>query len=103
TCALPISTPNVGVNLPNTSFSYNVSGTLSFGTGVGNVDNYNVAADLVNVGSADKVYQLKPASAIKTAASDGGEVGAFGGDTPYIISGIPPIPAILSMTNSATG
>lgn len=43
----------------------------------------------VNEGSDDAKWQLLPSSAAKGAATHGGDCGAFGGATPYVLSGIP--------------
>jgi hypothetical protein len=91
---------------PGTTFTYNVSDGNTFSSGTGNQINYDVTSDRIASGagiSTDETYQLKAGSALKTAASDGGEVGAFGGATPYVISGIPPIPSITNMVNTGTG
>jgi hypothetical protein len=97
--------PNI--NVWNTTVSYNVSNYTTFGAiGIGNQDNYNIAADLTPSGpgiSNDELYKIQPASPLKTAGNTGGEVGAYGGGTPYVVSGIPAIPSIVKMINSATG
>ena len=43
----------------------------------------------VNEGSEDAKWQLLTTSAAKGAATHGGDCGAFGGPTPYVLSGIP--------------
>lgn len=43
----------------------------------------------VNEGSEDAKWQLLKTSAAKGAATHGGDCGAFGGPTPYVLSGIP--------------
>lgn len=43
----------------------------------------------VNEGSDDAKWQLLDSSAAKGAATHGGDCGAFGGPTPYVLSGIP--------------
>lgn len=43
----------------------------------------------VGEGSEDGMYQLAENSPAKNAATHGGDCGAFGGETPYILSGIP--------------
>lgn len=56
-------------------------------------NNHYVGATVENTfvmsGSDDAKYQLLETSAAKKAASNGGDCGAFGGETPYILSGIP--------------
>jgi len=42
-------------------------------------------------------FGLKPDSAAFTAADDGGQVGIFGGDSPFIIGAFPPVPRITEL------
>jgi hypothetical protein len=90
----------------NVTFSYNVSATNTFIGGVGNQNNFDVTSALIGTGtgiSADEAFQIKTGSPLKTAGSGGIEIGAFGGPTPYVVSGIPAIPSTTSLTNTATG
>lgn len=94
------------ISFTNVTYSYNVSTANSFGGGVANQNNYNVSAQYITAGaniSADEAYQLKAGSPLKTIGAAGAEVGAYGGTTPYVVSGIPAIPSVVTMTNSATG
>jgi len=43
----------------------------------------------VNKGSDDAKWQILDSSAAKSGATHGGDCGAFGGSTPYVLSGIP--------------
>lgn len=56
-------------------------------------NNYYVGATIentfVNEGSDDAKWQLLDGSAAKGAATHGGDCGAFGGPTPYVLSGLP--------------
>lgn len=90
----------------NVTMSNNISHGNHFPAINGNQNNVNVAAALVGSGagiSLDEAYQPKAGSSLKTAGSGGTEVGAFGGPTPYVISGIPPFPTIQTMLNTGTG
>jgi hypothetical protein len=101
-----IFTQSAGVTFSNTTFSYNFAPGNTFTGGVGNQNNYNVLAQLIGAGtgiSDDEAYQIKAGSPLKTAGSGGTEVGAYGGPTPYVVSGIPAIPSIVNMNNTATG
>lgn len=55
--------------------------------------NYYVGATIesvfVNEGTEDARYMLRDDSPAKGVASHGGDCGAFGGSTPYVLSGIP--------------
>lgn len=58
-----------------------------------NYNNHDIGATIeslfVNEGSDDGKWKLSANSSAKGAASDGGDCGAFGGRTPYVLSGIP--------------
>lgn len=91
-------------SLTNVTSSYNISTGSSFPAGIGNESNYDIVTDPPWLGSAnDAAYQIKPGDPLKTKGSGGIEVGAYGGTTPYIVSGIPAIPSITSFVNTATG
>jgi hypothetical protein len=95
------------IALTNVTHSYNVSTGVSFSGGTGNVNSYDILTNAELVGatgnSADEAYQVKVASTLRTLGSGGSQVGAFGGTTPYIISGIPAIPSITGFVNTSTG
>jgi hypothetical protein len=48
----------------------------------------------VGTGSTDGQWQLKPGSPAIGAGVGGVDCGMFGGDSPYVLSGIPSIPTI---------
>lgn len=90
----------------NVSTSYNASYGSHFEAINGNLNNYDVAASFVGTGSGlsdDERVQIKSGSSLKTAGSAGTEIGAYGGTTPYVVSGIPAIPSITGFNNTATG
>jgi hypothetical protein len=96
------------VSFSNVTYSYNVSVGGTFSGGIGNVNNYDIVTNSELTGSgtglsADEAYIIKAGSSLKTLGNGGTEVGAYGGSTPYIVSGIPPIPSIVNMINSGTG
>jgi len=94
------------ITFNNVSSSFNVSSTVSFSNDSGNQNSVNVTNELIGTGtgiSLDEQYQLKSGSTLKTAGSGGTEVGAYGGATPYVVSGISAIPSIVNMSNTATG
>jgi hypothetical protein len=95
-----------GITTTNVSASYNVSSGTAIIAGIGNVSAYDVASDLLGTGSGisvDEAFKVKVGTGLKTMGSSSSEVGAYGGLTPYIVSGIPAIPSIISMINSGTG
>ena len=66
-------------------------------------DNTDLATVLANIGSADGLWQLAANSAALGAGLNGADQGAFGGSNPYVLSGIPSIPAIYFFTAPALG
>ncbi len=67
---------------------------------------YNTQADssllFTLTGNEDAKYILKNGSPAKGAGVNGIDAGIFGGDEPYVLSGIPPIPTIYEATVSST-
>lgn len=101
-----LSAPSSVVNFTNVTSSYNVSSSNAFAGGIGNQNNYTISTQYLNVVagiSEDEAYQLKAGSPLKTAGSAGTEVGAYGGTSPYVVSGIPAIPSITGFANTASG
>lgn len=66
-----------------------------------NVDGFSTA--FVGTGSTDGRWQLTATSIFKGTGVGGVDRGMFGGVEPYILSGIPPIPTIYSLTAPAIG
>jgi hypothetical protein len=84
-----------GVFTPsNTSVLHNISNGTQFGTDNGNQSNVNMANVFIGTGSTDGQWQLKEGSPAIGAGLGGIDCGMFGGTDPYILSGIPAIPAI---------
>jgi hypothetical protein len=79
------------------------NGTQLEGLGIGNL--LNVTMDNVFLsqtsGSTDGRFQLKETSPAKGAGTNGADCGAFGGPSPYVLSGIPSIPNIYYFTAPA--
>lgn len=91
------------LDFTNVSCNYNVSSGNHFFSGLGNQNNFDFSNEFLGTGSDDEKLMIKAGSMLKTSASDAGEVGPFGGASPYIISGIPPIPSVTEMFNTGTG
>lgn len=104
----------------NTVFNYNVvlqsSNTISLGAGTGNIivpvaNVANIFQDfpLIGTNSADARYQLKANSPALQTNRPGATVdaGMYGGSSPYLLSMLPPIPSIYSLSspqgNNPTG
>lgn len=83
--------------LNSSSYNNNLAYNDLFGTTNGNQS--NIALTTVFVGSTsnpseDGQWQLKNGSPAKAAGLNGVDCGMFGGSDPYVLSGIPDIPAI---------
>jgi hypothetical protein len=65
--------------------------------GGGNQNNLTRAEVVQASGSLDAFWQLKPGSPALGAGSDGTDIGAFGGPSPYVLSGLPGAPRITRM------
>ena len=101
--ATTTSTNNFTVSVTGSgNLSHNTAANGQFGT----ADNNNIApANLLLVGpngnSTDGQYQLLPnATQVKNNAHDGTDRGPFGGNLPYVLSGVPNIPYIETFTTN---
>ncbi len=95
-----------GLNSLNTSFRYNIATGNVLPASNGNKNSILATNIFVGAGSTDGYYQLKSGS---TAIAAGEPVngitpdcGVFGTADPYILSGIPPIPTIYTLTVPVT-
>jgi len=71
--------------------------------GNGNINSSSLSLRFVDTGSTDGRWKLKPTSPGLGAGFGGVDVGIFGGPEPYVLSGIPPIPTIYSLTAPTVG
>lgn len=78
----------------NSVYTNNIGNDNQFGNQNGNQQYVNMANVFLGTGSTDGQWQLKPGSPAIGAGTGGQDCGMFGGPNPYILSGIPPIPAI---------
>lgn len=67
------------------------------GTAIDNVLGANPDALFTEEGSSDAMWQLAASSPAIGAGEDGTDCGMFGGDSPYVLSGIPTGPHIYEM------
>lgn len=91
-------TPSVA-NLTSNTFSYNICTGTQFPAGNNNQQNVNNASIFVGYPtqgsySSDSRFELLPGSPAEGAGNGGVDCGIFGGTSPYVLSGIPPIPTI---------
>ena len=82
------------VDLLSSSMYNNIAFNSAFGTQNNNQENIAVTTIFASSESTDGQYQLKNGSPAKGAGLDGVDCGMFGGSDPYVLSGIPDIPAI---------
>ncbi|MBN2864045.1 MAG: hypothetical protein JXN62_12840 [Bacteroidales bacterium] len=82
----------------NSSIYNNISGSDQVGTENGNQSNVSMSAVFYLTGSSDGKYILAPGSPAIGAGYEGVDCGIFGGNDPYVLSGIPDIPVITSLT-----
>lgn len=71
--------------------------------GNGNINNSSLGLRFVDTGSTDGRWKLKAGSPGIGAGFGGTDCGIFGGSEPYVLSGIPPIPTIYSLTAPTIG
>ncbi len=82
--------------LSGSTYKYNLFAGTPVPSGVGNVANVDMSSvftDFENM-SVDNDFTLKEDSPAKSAGQNGTDCGAFGGDQPYVLSGIPGVPHI---------
>lgn len=82
------------ITLTNCDVRHNIGNGSQFGTSNGNQSNVDMNTVFVLTGSTDGRWMLKNGSPAIGAGIDGRDCGPFGGIAPYVLSGLPPIPAI---------
>jgi hypothetical protein len=86
--------------------SHNLCNSTQFPAGNGNQQNVNMDNVFVDYDLyIDKGYPLKPSSPARNAGVNGGDCGVFSNDIgpSYLLSGIPPIPAIFEVNTQNYG
>lgn len=92
------------VEISGNTFFNNISVGNNLPAGNGNTNNANGSLLFISTNRTyDKHYQLGSSSAAIGAGENGTDCGAFGGATPYILSGLPPYPVITDLQVSGTG
>ena len=92
------------VDISGNTFFNNISIGNNLPAGNGNVNNANSSLLFISTNRTyDKHYQLGASSPAIGAGENGTDCGAFGGATPYILSGLPPYPVITDLQVSGTG
>lgn len=80
----------------NSAYSENNIASNNILTG-NNINVENIQELFVGGDSPDAKYKLAEGSAAKGAGFNGTDCGIFGGEDPYIISGLPPVPVITEL------
>jgi hypothetical protein len=95
---------NDNIAQSNVSFFNNIATSDEIPTGNGNQLNVPFATifDASTFDHPELRFKLAPGSPATGAAIDGGDCGIFGGDFPYVLSGMPNIPSIFSLTVDPT-
>ena len=88
---------NDAITLTNTTMEHNIAASSQYGSSNGNMDNIYMNSVFVNTGTSDGKFKLKAGSVAIGAGTGGTDSGIFGGDYPYILSGLPEVPAIWYM------
>ena len=85
------------------SYNNNICDGTQFPTGSGNIQNQVIANVCVNSGSPDGAFVLKTGSPAIGTGVGGVDMGLYGGADPYVLSGLPAIPAIWSISAPSSG
>jgi len=93
------------VQYNNNVFFNNIGSGTQFPAGNGNQQYVDMTGVFVGAtgNSTDGQYQLNPYSSAIGAGNDGTDCGLFGGVTPYVLSGLPAIPAIYEINMPSSG
>lgn len=87
----------------NSIFTHNIGHSTQYGTADGNQQNVimtNVFVGLTG-NSTDGQWQLKPGSPAIGTGQGGVDCGIFGGNYPYLLSGMPPIPSVFEFDSNS--
>ncbi len=85
------------------SYTNNICNATQFPAGNGNIQNEPIANVCVQTGVSDAYFQLKTGSPAIGAGVGGVDMGMFGGSDPYVLSGLPAIPAIWFFSAPSSG
>jgi hypothetical protein len=86
------------LTLNNSSFNNNIAQNSILPAGNGNINGAAINTIILNIGTDDGKYRLAETSVAIDAGFGGVDCGAFGGNNPYVLSGIPPVPTIYKLT-----
>lgn len=89
--------------LPDAAISHNIGALDYFGSDNGNQMNVAETEIFVAQGTSDGQWQIKEGGPADGKGENGVDIGAFGGPTPYKLSGLPSIPTIYELSTSGFG
>lgn len=89
-----LGSPYNAFNAYNCTWEYNIGAQGQYPSGSGNQQNVDMLTVFLLTGSSDGRWRLKAGSPAIGAGFLGVDCGPFGGGTPYVLSGMPNIPAI---------
>jgi hypothetical protein len=92
--ATGVGSPYNAFTEANSTVQNNIGADLQFPTGSGNQQNVIMTDVFLLTGSTDGRWRLKSGSPAIGAGFGGVDCGAYGGGTPYMLSGLPNVPAI---------
>ena len=102
-----VNIPSGTVTGSNNSMFNNLSASANLDTTSGNAHhnqiNVSMSSVFIGTGSTDGQWKLKAGSPAIAAGLSGEDCGMFGGSDPYILSGIPTIPAIYFFAAPSSG
>lgn len=87
----------------NNAIEYNLCNQDSVANYPNNIWEMNIEEVVVNAGGPESKYYLKEGSPAIGYGEFGGDCGAFGGDSPYVLSGLPPVPHIFQTSIPISG
>jgi hypothetical protein len=90
----------------NNTIIYNILSQADPAIGLGESNQFSVNMALVFAGGGDNIdnkYVVQEGSVAYTGGQNGTECGMFGGDFPYVLSGLPPIPHIYKLEADPAG
>jgi hypothetical protein len=79
------------------------SGTQFAGVGENNLTEIDMGTVFIGSGSTDGQWQIIAGGPADGSGTNGTDMGIFGGNDPYVLSGIPPIPAIYEFYGTNAG